>query len=294
MTTVYLLTGDVGGTNSRMSLYDTASSIPLAVKYYRNQEHLTTKNDGVFESNIVAPFLQHCWETVHNLIPIGQAEIIACLACAGPVANNKVHMSNLGINIDGGAIEKNVFLDEVYVRKIKRVLMINDFVAQGYGCLTLEKSEIKELTPGSYQMIDCQGPKVCVGAGTGLGECYLTPSGDGTYGCYASEGGHVEFNPRSDIEIKMRAYLMKKFGDKHRISTERVVSGMGLANVYEFLASEFPDQVNKAVHEEFLNAGDMQGKIVSVNAKNGTLCKQALDIMIRYVPGALCITLFLS
>jgi glucokinase len=192
-------------------------------------------------------------------------------------------MSNLGITIDGRAIEKNIFSEEVYIRKINRALIINDFVAQGYGCLTLEESEVKELTPGSHKMIDCQGPKACVGAGTGLGECYLTPNGNGSYGCFASEGGHVEFNPRTDLEIKLRAYLMKKFGNKHRISTERVVSGMGLANVYEFLAAEFPDKVDKVVHEEFLSAADMQGKVVSVNAKDGTLCKQALDITIRYV-----------
>ena len=130
-------------------------------------------------------------------------------------------------------------------------------------------------------MIDLTGPKVCVGAGTGLGECYLTPNSNGTYSCFPSEGGHAEYNPRSDIEIKLRAYLMTKFGNNHRISTERVVSGMGLANVYEFLAQEFPDNVDKKVHEEFLGAGDMQGKVVSVNAKDGTLCKQALEIMIR-------------
>lgn len=279
-TSVYLLTGDVGGTNSRMSLYDTGCSIPLAVKYYRNQEVLTKKTDGVFEREIIAPFLMHCWATVLNLAPIESAEIVACFACAGPVRKNKVHMSNLGITIDGKAIEKNIYSDEIYVRKIKRALIINDFVAQGYGCLTLEDSEVKELTPGSHKMIDCTGPKVCVGAGTGLGECYLTPDGD-TYACYPSEGGHVEFNPRSDLEINLRAHLMNKFNDNFRTSQERVVSGMGLANVYEFLALKFPDKVDSKVHEDFLSAGDEQGKVVSVNADEGTLCKQALDIMIR-------------
>ena len=263
-----------------MSLYDTGCSIPLAVKYYRNQEVLTKKTDGVFEREIIAPFLMHCWATVLNLAPIESAEIVACFACAGPVRNNKVHMSNLGITIDGKAIEKNIYSDEIYVRKIKRALIINDFVAQGYGCLTLEDSEVKELTPGSHKMIDCTGPKVCVGAGTGLGECYLTPDGD-TYACYPSEGGHVEFNPRSDLEINLRAHLMNKFNDNFRTSQERVVSGMGLANVYEFLALEFPDKVDSKVHEDFLSAGDEQGKVVSVNADEGTLCKQALDITIR-------------
>ena len=91
----------------------------------------------------------------------------------------------------------------------------------------------------------------------------------------------MEFNPRSDLEINLRAHLMNKFNDNFRTSQERVVSGMGLANVYEFLALKFPDKVDSKVHEDFLSAGDEQGKVVSVNADEGTLCKQALDIMIR-------------
>ena len=159
-------------------------------------------------------------------------------------------------------------------------MIINDFVAQGYGCLTLEPREVRELTPKSHKMIDWTGPKVCVGAGTGLGQCFLTRDGAG-YACYPSEGGHVEYNPRSDLEIKLRSYLMQKFNCAHRTSIERVVSGIGLANVYEFLAQEFPDRVDTKVHEEFENAGDMRGKTVSDNAVEGSICKQALDIMIR-------------
>jgi glucokinase len=131
-------------------------------------------------------------------------------------------------------------------------------------------------------MIFSCGPKVCVGAGTGLGECFLTPDGStGAYSCFPSEGGHVEFNPRSELENKMRTHLMTKFcPGAHRLSVERVVSGRGLANVYEFLAEEFNGRIDKLVHEEFLEAGDMQGKVVSENAFDGTLCRQALDIML--------------
>lgn len=166
--TPYLLTADVGGTNSRMMLYSLESTVPLVVKYYRNEENLKEKNDGIFERNIIGPFLQYCWDSNKSLLPLGQVEIIACLAIAGPVRDNSVFMSNLhNIVIDGHAIEtqthtKNMpFLDRIKVCKI-----INDFVAQGYGCLTLNQEEMVELTPGSFQKIDCQGPKVCVGAGT--------------------------------------------------------------------------------------------------------------------------------
>jgi len=274
----YLLTGDIGGTNSRMGLYDSSSAEPLCVKYYRNQEHM---EEGVaYEMSIIAPFLKMAWETVSGMPPIGDVEIVGCLAVAGAVRHNSVCMTNLGNKVvDGNAIASHT--NDPYLKSVKVCKIINDFVAQGYGCLTLKKEEAIELTPGSHGMIDPTGPKVCIGAGTGLGQCFLTPGNDGEYTCFPSEGGHVEYNPRSDIEIKLRSYLMKKFENYHRVSVERVVSGKGLANVYEFLAMEFPDEVDAATHAEFKAAEDMQGKVVAVNAKPGNLFYKAMEIMVR-------------
>lgn len=157
---------------------------------------------------------------------------------------------------------------------------------QGYGCLTLKKHEVRHLFgPSDVENLPV-GPKVCVGAGTGLGECYLTPDAKGTYTCFASEGGHVEFSPRNnDVEIAMFRYLTDKFGANERVprdrmSVERVVSGKGLANVYEFLASEYgPDE---SIHEEFLAASDQQGRVVAENAGvEGSRARQAMKIMMR-------------
>ena len=288
MTKTYLLTGDIGGTNSRMALYEAGSEKALKVIHYQNVNTLTKKADGIFEKNVVAPFLTTCWKTVPDMTPIEEAEVVACLACAGPVGGNQVSMSNLkDIVIDGNAIAKGTYCNDKYLARIVVCKVINDFVAQGYGCLTLKPNEMRELNPGSAGMVKPDGPKVCVGAGTGLGECFLTPDADGLYACFPSEGGHTEYNPRSELEAKLRTYLMNKFGQKHRLSTERVVSGPGLANVYEFLASEFPRRVDKKVHKDFLNGKDQQGRVVSENATPGSLCMDALMIMIRYA-GACC------
>jgi glucokinase len=130
------------------------------------------------------------------------------------------------------------------------------------------------------------GPKVCIGAGTGLGECYLTPDqnhNDGTsvsYSCYASEGGHVEYAPRNDTEIQMFQFLKNKFRSKDRISVERVVSGKGLANVYDFLSQSYPTRINPTVHNQFVVAGDEQGRVVGENANVCELCKEAISIMV--------------
>lgn len=265
MTTTYLLTGDIGGTNSRMGLYSADSNIPLMVKHYRNQDYLKGKEDGIFETMIIAPFLKQCWKEC-GLADLGSADIITCLAVAGPVRANTVSMSNLhNLIIDGNAIANQKYCSQdPYVARIKVCKIINDFVAQGYGCLTLDPKEIRELNPGSYKNMDPMGPKVCVGAGTGLGECFLTPDVDGNYSCFPSEGGHVEYAPRNDLEVNLWKYVKAKFGYENRISVERIVSGRGLANVYEFLAKEFPDRIDPKVHAEFESEDDMQVCMYSI------------------------------
>jgi glucokinase len=286
--TTYLLTGDVGGTNSRMSLYEAESTCshdtPVAVKYFRNSEHLpenTLKDPAAFQKHIVIPFLEFCWETASDkLVPIEECEILACLATAGLVLKNGVQMTNLGgLIVNGTAIENdksNKYLKHVTVCKI-----INDFVAQGYGCLTLNQSEVRHLHGPKVDVESLTtGPKVCVGAGTGLGECYLTQETETSkYACFPSEGGHVEYAPRNDLEVSMWKFLSSKFTSKHRISVERVVSGKGLANVYEFLAHQSPEKIVETVHKEFAAAGDEQGKVVAVNATPGSLCQEAMEIM---------------
>ena len=295
-TVVYLLTGDVGGTNSRMSLYKLKEETPVVVKTYRNATSIPKDKLGhpnVFIDYIVQPFLDFCWneQTDCRLIDDpSYVTIVACIASAGVVANNQVRLTNLGnMLICGNSIQNNT--SSPLMKCIVRCMIINDFVAQGYGCLTLKKSEVQHMhgpdtvfsTSSSSNLNQLAGPKVCVGAGTGLGECYLTQSvhaepGDDPYSCFPSEGGHVEYAPRNDLEVELFQYLTKKLQSHHRISVERVVSGKGLANVYGFLAQKFPKKIVKSVHDEFLQAGDQQGRVVATNATPGSLCLQAMEI----------------
>lgn len=287
MRTCYLLTGDIGGTNSRMSLYESNRDQAVVVKIFRNSEHLPEAvlgESGAFSKYIVDPFLAHCWKACQSLVRLDECDIIACLAIAGVVSDNTVRLTNLGnLLVDGHAMAKNETTP--YLRAVKRCRIINDFVAQGYGCLTLKPNEVQHLYgPKITNFATVTGPKICVGAGTGLGECYLTPNDHHTeYTCFPSEGGHVEYAPRDELEVEMFQYLSHKFASKGRISVERVVSGKGLANVYEFLAQRFPDKVDKTMHAEFVKAGDEQGKVVGQDAykhrnleKDATLSRKAL------------------
>ena len=150
----------------------------------------------------------------------------ACIAVAGPVDSNKVSLTNRSSwVIDGNVLPK--------ILGIPIVKIINDFAAAGFGLLCLGPED-------TYTLQDVPGkegyPIACVGAGTGLGECFLTPDKHGHYTCFSSEGGHSEFAPRNDLEIELLKFLSLKFESHHRISVERIVSGPGIANVYEFLA----------------------------------------------------------
>lgn len=278
----YLLIGDIGGTNGRFALHSIGKNNKEALytNTFLNSKYIT--NEKFCFTEVLKPFLAECFDKLSELKQNGNdVSFVACFAVAGPVKQNTAFLSNIrndaftALTIDGKDMEK---MQEGYFKHIKHITLINDFQGQGYGLLDLDlKNEAIELIAGSKEKMDPNGPRACVGAGTGLGQCYLTPGDDG-FTCYPSEGGHVDFAPRSEIEFEMLLYLRKKFGELTRISVERIVSGKGLANVYDFLSHKFPDRIDKAVHKEFLEAEDMQGKTVAVNAKPGSLCEQAMQI----------------
>jgi len=276
----FILTGDVGGTNSRLSLYPLHSSEPIAVHKFLNETQIPKdkrSQPSAYLNSIIIPFLRDYWTNRPS-----NPTVLACFAVAGVVSDNKVHLTNFdNMLMDGDFIAQS--RTNAFDRMVVSCRIINDFVAQGYGCLTLKDTEVEHLH--GPNTLNADGPRVCVGAGTGLGECYLTPSKDGEFTCFPSEGGHVEFAPRNAVEIKLFECLSEKFSSKHRISVERVVSGKGLANVYEFLVLQYPNRVDKHVYKEYERSSD-KGRIVSQYAtenmdKKCELCRQAMQIMMN-------------
>jgi len=275
------LAADVGGTNSRFMLYlinlaegieigKPAPGLLLFEEKYANIHHSSF-------ADVVQTFLN---DAKANGINEGNVRPeVACLAVAGVAQQNRCRLTNLDWLIDGPALEERFNLPCVEV--------INDFVAQGYGVLTLADSEVVQMAgpepaPGA--------PIACVGAGTGLGQCFLTAGPDGEYNAFPSEGGHAEFAPRGagndELQIELLRYLKVKFSGWNRISFERVVSGKGICNIYEFLAYRNPSRIDKKVHREFLDARQDAG-IIAKSAKPGTLCYEALEIFAECY-GAVC------
>lgn len=176
---------------------------------------------------------------------------------------------------DGWVIDGAELKEQLNIPTLK---LINDFAAMGYGLLTLRPEEYVTLNDVPR---DPTAPVATIGAGTGLGECFLTPSGNGAYECYACEGGHADFAPTNELEVELLNYLKEKFHEKHRISMERIISGIGLSNVYEFLSQKYSFKVNKAIHTEWEEAGSLKGAVVGKYATSDELCRQAMEIFVR-------------
>ena len=269
-----ILAGDIGGTNTRLLLFEVrldevyahtalpsghkAPGLLLLNKRYQNQDYNSF-------AEVVVAFLEEAG--------LAKPPLTACFAVAGPVKDNVVRFTNRASwSIDGDEIGSQL--------NISRVRLCNDFLAVGYGLLTLDESVDCITLQQAPKKID--SPIACIGAGTGLGECFLAPTGPsgGNYQCFPTEGGHAEFAPRNALEVELLTFLKSKFQQAHRVSVERVVSGSGLVNVYEFLCQKFPQKIDQGLHALIDAAGDLKGAVIAQNRLTNELCRQTMDIFV--------------
>jgi glucokinase len=118
------------------------------------------------------------------------------------------------------------------------------------------------------------GPIALIGAGTGLGHGFLLWQGS-HYRVVASEGGHTDFAPSDEPQIGLLRHLRQKFG---RVSWERLVSGPGLRNIYEYLREAGVATEQAAVRAE-MESGDPAPVIGRHGlARTDALCDQTLDL----------------
>jgi glucokinase len=199
------MSGDLGGTNFRISLFECEGDgplrhVPAGAPCPGVLLHHSRFRTAEYENfaDIIGDFLAEC-----KAEGIDGGPTTACFSCAGPVQpNNTVQMTNIQRwpAIDGDALAEQYGVSG-------GVKLINDFVAAGYGLLTLTPDDYIVLQEGDPQP---SAPVACVGAGTGLGECYLTYDAQGVPTCWGSEGGHTEWSPRNETEIGLQSYLKEK------------------------------------------------------------------------------------
>ena len=149
----------------------------------------------------------------------------ACFDVAGPVIDGRAHLTNLPWTVDAAALRAELALDEVF--------LLNDLQATAYAAPRLRAEELHTINIGKR---DATGPIAVIAPGTGLGEAFLVWS-NGCYLACSSEGGHASFAPTDRRQAALWHYLSCKFG---HVSVERVCSGLGIANIYDFLRDADP------------------------------------------------------
>ncbi|MFN9597985.1 MAG: glucokinase [Dolichospermum sp.] len=204
-----LLAGDIGGTKTILRLVQSSDAVGLKTLY---EESFPS---GDFPD--LVPMVQRFLTTANSSTPDK-----ACFAIAGPVVGNTAKLTNLSWFLDTERLSKEL--------GIERISLINDFAAVGYGIFGLNKQDLLTLQVGKYQST---APMAIIGAGTGLGQGFLIKQGQ-DYQVFPSEGGHADFAPRNELEFELLKYILTKY-DIQRVSVERVVSGLGITSIYQFL-----------------------------------------------------------
>ena len=241
-----VLAGDIGGTNARLAIVD--GDQVLFERHYPS---------GDFErfEDVLASYARDVPEQVPRS---------ACLAVAGVVEGNRLEATNIPWTIDAHDLKERFGL--------KSVCLINDFEAAAWGVTVIQTRDLVRIGKGTPES---HGPKAVLGAGTGLGQAILAPCAEG-YRVLPTEGGHVDFAPRDQDEIRLLRYLMREFP---HVSVERILSGPGLVRIYEFLIEE------RGMKQDVPVTGSLKDPAawITRNALQGTddPCSDALEMFCR-------------
>ncbi len=246
------LAGDIGGTKTNLALYAYQDDRLIVRKTasYPSKDHTTL-------AEMIRTFLSDITEPV----------IHGCLGVAGPVKDGVVHVTNLPWVVDAAALQAEL--------KFQQISLLNDLEANAYGIRTLQPNELLAINP------QCNprqiGNQALIAAGTGLGEAGLMWDGI-THRPFSSEGGHASFAPNDSTGDELLAFMRKEHG---HVSWERVLSGMGMKNIYRFLRQR-SGQPEPAWLTEQLQNGDL-GAIVTQAGLAGKdpVCVEALDCFTR-------------
>lgn len=243
-----ILVGDIGGTHSRIALFSEEDGrLRLACeKIYLSRDHHSLED-------IVGIFLREEGISVQT----------ACFGIAGPVVRGRVAASNLAWIVDSPEFSR--------LTGIEAVWLINDLEAHASGVDGLEADDLVSLNsarPG-------EGNAALIAAGTGLGEAGMYWDGTRRH-VFAGEGGHADFAPRNDLEISLHQYLIRKFG---RVSYERVLSGPGLKNIYDFLRDSRTEEEPAWLKDEMSRCPEPAAVVGKYGLEGkATICERTLDV----------------
>lgn len=228
-----ILAGDVGATKTVLALYRPEDPIR---KPKRVEKYVSGDFPGL--EPIVAEFLAST----------GTEDLVAAaFGIAGPVLGRTVETTNLPWKVDAGQLEHEF--------RIPSVALLNDLQATATAVPFLEPEDLCTLYPGS---VDPHGLAAIVAPGTGLGVAFLVSTERGRK-AFPTEGGHMSFAPANEIESRLLHFLRQRFG---HVSYERIASGSGLPNIYDFLLAEGRFEEPEWLRDELAAATDRTPVIV--------------------------------
>jgi glucokinase len=204
----FVLAGDVGGTKTNLGFFLKGKGRPLlkVIETYSSREANNLES-------IIERFLERHPASITS----------ACFGIAGPVVNGLCKTTNLPWDVS-----------EVRLRdrfKWEHVRLLNDLTATALAVPLLDRRKFFTLNKARMQKGQERKPLGLVAPGTGLGQALLIFK-NGRYIPISSEGGHADFSPNTEAEVRLWKYLYKRFG---HVSIERVLSGSGLLNIYSWI-----------------------------------------------------------
>jgi len=248
-----LLAGDIGGTNTRLALFSDDATV------IEHQDVLPSAGYRSLGAAVTA-FLAARGKKRPKLRA-------ATFGVAGPVLGGRVKATNLPWTVDERALARQL--------GIPKVTLLNDLVAVALGAVAADRKDL-HLLQGARPPRPTGGNVAVISAGTGLGEAALIWDGERLVPC-GTEGGHVDFAPRTEVEWQLREFIAGRIGG--RVSYERVVSGPGLGHIYDFFREARGVAESPETAAAIDRAADRNAAITGLGAgKRSEACVMALDL----------------
>jgi glucokinase len=248
-----LIAGDIGGTKTDLAIYSRESGphTPLAQTEVHSADYPSLQA-------MVTEFLGQVKTSVD----------VASFDVAGPVINGHAKTTNLPWVLDEQTLANDLDL--------KAAHLMNDLEAVARAVPALRAEDVITINKGEPV---ANGTIAVIAPGTGLGESFLSWNGF-EYMAHGSEGGHSDFAPTDERQIRLLKYLLPRFG---HVGVERVCSGIGVPNIYEFLRDEEKITERPEVAQSIASAKDHTKAIVEAAfdpQHPSQLCHATVDLLV--------------
>jgi glucokinase len=242
-----IVAADVGGTKTDVGLFERDGARLVRRERYRSADH-----PGLEE--VLDDFLA------------GEKVAAAGIAAAGPVRDGFIRTTNLPWLISAADLARRLDGSSVY--------LLNDLEAAAAAAVDLGDESLDTIQSGNPR---AGANRAVLAAGTGLGQAILFWHA-GEYHPSATEGGHVAFGPRGAEQLELLRFMQRHHS---QVSYEMLVSGIGLSNLFDFVANELGTAVAPEVAERL--RGEDHAAVIGEAAVSGRCeaSRRTIELFLR-------------